>query len=110
MAAVFELKSGKGGFTFNLKARNGQVILTSERYTTKAAAEKGINSVRKHSQSDKNFDRRTAKDGSPYFVLVAANGEVIGTSELYSSSAGRDNGIASVKTNGATAVLRDKTE
>ena len=44
----FELKPAKGGkFMFNLKATNGQVILTSETYETKKAAEKGIASVRK---------------------------------------------------------------
>ena len=48
MAAGFELKGGKGKFSWNLKARNGRVILTSESYTTKVAAQNGIKSVRKH--------------------------------------------------------------
>lgn len=109
MAAAFELKGGKDRFSFNLKARNGRVILTSESYTTKAAAQNGIKSVRKHAQADKHFDRRKAKDGSPYFVLLAANKEVIGTSEMYSSTTGREAGIASVKANAPTAEINDLT-
>ncbi|MCU1602466.1 MAG: hypothetical protein JWO22_3175 [Frankiales bacterium] len=49
MAGKYELKSTKSGqFMFNLKASNGQIIATSEHYTTKAAALKGIESVKKH--------------------------------------------------------------
>ncbi len=73
------------------------------------AAQNGIKSVRKHAQADKYFDRRKAKDGSPYFVLVAANKEIIGTSEMYASTTGRETGIASVKANAPTAVIHDNT-
>ena len=56
MAAKFELKPAKGGkFMFNLKAMNGQVILTSELYESKKAAEKGIASVRKNAASEKRL-------------------------------------------------------
>jgi hypothetical protein len=109
MAAGFELKGGNGKFSWNLKARNGRVILTSESYTTKAAAQNGIKSARKHASSDKNFDRRQAKNSAPYFVLVARNQEVIGTSEMYASSTGRETGIASVKANAPDAPVHDKT-
>ena len=45
----FELYEDKGGeFRFRLKARNGQIIAVSEGYTTKAACENGIESVRKN--------------------------------------------------------------
>jgi uncharacterized protein YegP (UPF0339 family) len=109
MAAGFELKGGKGKFSWNLKARNGRVILTSESYTTRAAAQNGIKSVRKHAASDKNFDRRKARNGAPYFVLTARNREVLGTSEMYASNAGREVGIASVKANAPDAPVHDKT-
>ena len=53
MAAKFELKAAQGGkFVFNLKATNGQVILSSEIYESKKAAEKGIESVRKNAATD----------------------------------------------------------
>ena len=104
----FEIKTDKSGqFRFNLKAGNGQVILSSEGYSTKAACENGIESVRKNSQDDSKFDRKTAKDGSPYFNLKASNGQVIGASEMYSSTSAMENGIASVKKNAPGAAVDD---
>ena len=97
MAGKFEIKSGKTGkFRFNLKASNGQIILTSEAYDSRASAVKGIASVKKNAGNDKRFERKTAKDGSPYFVLKAANGEPIGKSEMYKSTKSMENGVASV--------------
>lgn len=110
MAGKFEISARKNGeFQFNLKAGNGQVILSSEGYTTKAGCQNGIESVRKHAPADANFERKTAKDGSPFFTLNASNGQVIGKSEMYASAAARDNGIESVKTNAPGAGVVDTT-
>ncbi len=110
MASKYELKTSKNGqFVFNLKAANGQVILTSESYTTKDAALNGIESVRKNSQVDTNFERKTATNNQPYFTLKAANGQTIGKSELYSGTAAMENGIASVKTNAPGASVEEVT-
>lgn len=85
MAGVFELKSSAGGkYMFNLKAGNSLVILSSETYSNKAGAQSGIDSVKANAPNDARFERKTAKDSSPYFVLKAANGEPIGKSEMYS--------------------------
>ena len=109
MAAKYELKTTSDDqFMFNLKAANSEIILTSERYKAKASAENGILSVRTNSPNDGRYDRRTAKDDSPYFVLKAANGEIIGKSEMYSSTAAMENGIESVKTNGPGAEVDDQ--
>lgn len=106
----FEIKKDKSGqFRFNLKAGNGQVILSSEAYKAKASCENGIDSVRTNSQDDSKFDRLTAKDDSPYFNLKATNGQVIGTSEMYSSTDAMENGIASVKTNAPDATVEDNS-
>lgn len=100
----FEIKVRKDDqFQFNLKAGNGQTILTSEAYTTKAACLNGIESVKKNAPEDKRYDKLTAKNGKPYFNLKAANGQIIGTSEMYESEASRDNGIESVKKNAPDA-------
>ena len=108
MPGKFEIKTGKNGKThFNLKAANSQVILTSEKYETRRACENGITSVRKNSQNDARFERKTAKDGSPYFVLKAANGEIIGKSEMYRTKRSMENGIASVKKNAPDAAVVD---
>ncbi|GBF18304.1 hypothetical protein GQ41_3334 [Arenibacter algicola] len=106
----FEIKKDKSGqFRFNLKASNGQIILGSEAYTTKAACDNGIASVRNNSQEDGRYERNTAKDGSPYFNLKASNGQVIGKSEMYSSTTAMENGIASVKKNAAEATVEDNS-
>ena len=108
MAGYFECKSAPSGqFMFNLKAGNREVILTSELYTTKAACTGGIESDRKHAPVDANFTRKIAKDGSDYFVLVAANHQTIGKSEMYSSAGAMEKGIASVKVNAPDATVKD---
>ncbi|RYD25242.1 MAG: DUF1508 domain-containing protein, partial [Verrucomicrobiaceae bacterium] len=96
----YEIKTDAAGkFRFNLKAGNGQVILSSQGYATKADALSGIASVQKHSPDDGNFERKDSSKGEPYFVLKAKNGVVIGQREMYSTPAARDNGIVSVQKN-----------
>lgn len=106
----FEIKKrANKEFQFNLKASNGEIVLTSEGYTTKANCKKGIASVIKNSADDTKFDKRTSKNGKWYFNLKAANGQIIGTSEMYESEKNRDNGIASVKKNSVNAKVDDLT-
>ncbi|PJJ08701.1 hypothetical protein CLU83_1988 [Flavobacterium sp. 1] len=94
-------------FQFVLKAGNGQIILVSEGYTTKAGCDNGIESVRKNSQVDERFDKLESKNGKVYFNLKATNGQIIGTSEMYESVAARDNGIESVKKNAPDADVKE---
>lgn len=91
---------------FNLKAGNHEVILQSEGYKSKQGALNGIKSVQTHCTDDSNFERKTAKDGSPYFVLKAKNGEPIGKSEMYSSIQAMENGVDSVKSNGKSVEIK----
>ncbi|MGH9946143.1 MAG: YegP family protein [Pyrinomonadaceae bacterium] len=108
MAGKFEIKTGATGkFRFNLKATNGQIILTSEAYESRKACEAGVASVKKNAASDGRFERKTAKDGSAYFVLKAGNGEPIGKSEMYKTKAAMENGIASVGKNAPDAAVVD---
>jgi len=110
MAGKFELYTDKAGeFRFRLKAGNGQVILASEGYSAKAGAMNGIESVKKNAPDDARFERKESKSGKPMFNLLAANHQVIGTSELYESVAARDNGIESVKKNAPEADVVDMT-
>ena len=96
-----------GDYQFNLRAVNGQVILTSQGYSSKQACEVGIASVKSNAPIDRQYHRLEAKDGSPYFNLVAGNGEIIGTSEMYSSTSARENGIESVKSNAPDAPIEE---
>lgn len=110
MAGKFELKtSANGKFHFNLKAGNGEIILSSEMYDTRAAAENGIESVRKNGGDDARFERKTSAKGDPYFVLKASNGQEIGRSEIYASESAMENGIESVKANAPEATIADAT-
>ncbi|MCE3074351.1 YegP family protein [Chryseobacterium gwangjuense] len=98
-----------GDFQFNLKAGNGQVILSSQGYSTKSSCENGIDSVKKNSQDDSKFERNAAKDGRHYFNLKATNGQIIGTSQMYEAASGMENGIESVKTNAPDASVEEET-
>ena len=106
MAAKFEMKKTQSGkFMFNLKAPNGQVILTSEMYESLAATRNGIQSVKKNSQKKANFERKKGKNGQPFFVLKATNKEVIGRSEMYASVSSVAKGIASIMRNAGKARI-----
>jgi uncharacterized protein YegP (UPF0339 family) len=110
MAGKFELKkSSNGQFRFNLKAANGQVILTSELYTEKRGALSGIESVKRNAPIDERYERKANKAGEPYFVLKASNGQVVGMSESYSSTAAMEGGVESVKKNAPDAPTDDQT-
>jgi uncharacterized protein YegP (UPF0339 family) len=102
-------KRVNGEFQFNLKANNGQTILVSEGYKTKANCDNGIESVKRNAQDDTKFERKTAVNDKPYFNLKATNGQIIGTSEMYETVASRDNGIESVKNNAPDATIDDQT-
>ena len=108
MAGKFELNTTSNGkFFFNLKAANGQIILSSQMYDSKSGAQNGIASVQKNAGDDARYERLHATNGDPYFVLKAGNGEVIGRSETYSSTAAMENGIESVKTNAPGAQIAE---
>jgi uncharacterized protein YegP (UPF0339 family) len=97
MPGKFELKKGRSGkFSFNLKAVNGRVILTSQTYKTKAAAKNGIKSVATNCRKMANFEQKVSKKGEFYFVLLASNKQIIGRSQSYSSRASMLKGVASV--------------
>jgi len=110
MAGFFELnKSSDGQFRFLLKADNGETLLTSELYHAKGSAENGIASVQSNCGADERYEKKVASNGKHYFNLKAANHQVIGTSQMYASADSRDAGIASVKSNGTSATVKDNT-
>lgn len=107
----FTLEKGADNqFYFSLCADNNEPILQSEGYTTRDAAENGIESTRTNASFESRFDRKRSKNEQHYFVLKAANGQVIGTSEMYKSEEGMENGIQSVMKNApeANVVFDDK--
>jgi len=108
MAGKFVITKGKDNkFYFNLKAVNGEVILTSQGYKAKADCLNGIESVKKNSQDEAHFEVKTSSNDKEYFVLNATNGQVIGKSQMYKSGSGCGNGMKSVTTNAADATTKD---
>jgi uncharacterized protein YegP (UPF0339 family) len=106
----FVIKTDKRGeYRFNLLAENGQVILSSEGYTTKSACENGIESVMKNAPEMGRFEKNSSANGKHYFNLKASNGQIIGTSQMYEAVQSRDNGISSVATNGPIAKVVDES-
>jgi len=107
--AKFEIyQSGKKNeFRFRLKADNGQTILSSEGYNTKASCLNGIESVKKNAKDQKRFTKSQTPSKMFRFAMTAANSQIIGTSQNYKSESGRNNGIESVKRNAAKAEIKE---
>lgn len=110
MAGWFELnKSSDGQFRFVLKAGNAEPLLSSELYKAKASAEAGVASVQNNCTLEIRYDKKESANAKSYFNLKAANHQVIGTSQMYSTAQARDDGIASVMANGASTTVKDNT-
>ena len=107
--AKFEVyQSGKKNeYRFRLKADNGQTILSSEGYTNKASCMNGIESVKKNAADQGKFTKTTTPSNMFRFSLIAANNQIIGTSQNYKSESGRNNGIESVKRNAVKAGIKE---
>lgn len=120
MAGKFIVKKSNTGFKFDLKASNGEVILTSEVYTALPSCKNGIASIKTNAsiatiedqtvtgfslEKNPKFEMYADKASEYRFRLKARNGEIIGTSEGYKSKASCQNGIESVKKNAVDAVV-----
>lgn len=115
----FEIKTVKSGIKFDLKATNGEIIATSEVYTTEAACRKGIESVKANAlsaiedqtvepvevQKHPKYELYVDKAGEYRFRLKARNGEIIATGEGYKKKASCLNGIDSIKRNAPDAEI-----
>lgn len=105
MAKFQIIKKANGLYYFNLIASNGEIILSSEGYTSKKGCLNGIESVKSNSREDGNYITRTSLKGKYYFDLKARNGEIVGTSGTYNTKEGVMNGTKSVKLNASNAPI-----
>lgn len=107
----FEIFQSEGNekFYFRLKAKNGQIILTSQGYASKASAKNGAESVKKNSTEEAQYERKEASNGKSFFNLLAKNKQIVGTSQMYKDQEGRENGIKSVMTVAPEATIEDLT-
>ncbi len=94
---------------WTLRADNNAILLTSETYNSKEACKTGIESAKRNAPYDARYSRGTATNGQSYFTLKAENGQVLGTSETYNTTASRDAGIQATKKVGPTAPIVDLT-
>ncbi len=99
--------SADGDFMFEIKASNGEIIMTSQGYAAKSACQNGIKSAKTHSINKNLFRQEIAPNGNFYFSLTSLNRQIIGTSQMYDSRLGRDNGIDSVFQNAQHADVKD---
>ncbi|PQB04506.1 YegP family protein [Aureitalea marina] len=104
---MFEVKKSGDKYHFVLKAANGQVILSSQMYASKSGAMNGVDSVRKNCGNDDCWERKTAKNGKFHFNLKSTNGQIVGSSQMYASESGMNNGIQSVKNNAPGADVKE---
>jgi uncharacterized protein len=106
----YEIENEDGLFRFVLKAGNGEVILTGEWHTEKESAESDIAAARKNCARDERYEKKVAEGGRPFFDLTDDNGQIIGSSQDYSSEASCSKGMASVKRNGSSDVIKEMAE
>ncbi|RYY42185.1 MAG: DUF1508 domain-containing protein [Chitinophagaceae bacterium] len=99
------LTGSDGQYYFNLIASNGQVILSSMGYSSNAAINQEILAVQAGNYSNICFEKKFSRNGKYYFVLRSADGRIIGTSELYNTEGGRDNGMEAAKNNARDAEV-----
>lgn len=106
----FEVYTDKSGsYRFRLRARNGQIILSSEGYSSKSGCKNGIESVKKNASNDQRFRRETSSNGKHFFVLMAGNKEPIGQSQMYQRPQSREKGVQAVMRVAAAAPVDDQT-
>ena len=121
----FVIQDAKNGVKFNLKAGNGETILSSETYSSLASCKNGIASVQKNApiaaledqtaegfakEKNPKFEVYVDKAGEFRFRLKAGNGEIIGTGEGYKKKASCLNGIESIRKNAVDAKIDDARE
>ncbi len=103
-------KRSNGHFQFLLKADNGQVLLSSQGYTLLTACENGVDAVKRNCNVMRRYELKTSGNRQHFFNLKAANGQIIGTSEVYTNIVSRDNGVATVIRIGMIAAIEYNLE
>jgi uncharacterized protein YegP (UPF0339 family) len=95
--AKFQVFAGLDGhYYFHLRATNGEIVLQSQAYTRRSSAIDGTSSVRLNGTDNTRYEIRDALGGQSYFVLKAANGQIIGVSEMYVSHSNAQRGADTV--------------
>ena len=83
-------------YYFRMVAKNGKIVLQSEGYTTKQAAENGVESVMRNGRNINNYKRKIAENGKNHFSIIASNGQTIAQSQMYENRGGMEQTIQSI--------------
>ncbi|TIC83108.1 YegP family protein [Crenobacter intestini] len=110
MSGKFEISaSSNGKFLFNLKARNGQVILTSQLFDSLHHAVEAAQALQQDNKLADRIHRKVSTAGEPYFSIHGDGDKVIARSQMYSSNTAMEKGIDSVLEHAPQALLVDTT-
>lgn len=96
-------------YQFNLKAENGENLLTGEGFVKKIACQMAIEAVRVNSQTDAKYERRISKNDKEYFILKSRFGKILGKSRMYTTESEMEKAIDYMKINALKAEIIDET-
>jgi hypothetical protein len=99
------LVGSTGKFRFNIFAKNGKIVLSSEQYTSEAAAFNGAMAVQTEGQNAAAYELKQSASGSFFFNVKAQNGEIVGTSEQYTTKASAQSAMTSLQSTLKTLVV-----
>jgi|GEM_PF-337133 len=109
MAEFTIQKFANGLYYFRLRENNGQLLVASEGYSSKAACLNGVNAVKSNGTADNRYERKTSANGKYYFNIKGTKGQILGTSDMYEVVTARDNAINAVQSVVAEAIVNDET-
>ncbi|MXR37132.1 YegP family protein [Craterilacuibacter sinensis] len=110
MSGKFEVSKSKNGkYLFNLKAGNGQIILTSQLFDSLHHAIEAAQYLQSEPKLDARIRRKISTVGDPYFSVLGRGDKVLARSEMYSSSSAMERGIDSLLDHAPTAQVIDTT-
>lgn len=110
MAARFEkFKGANDEYYFKLAEDRNDNLMRSEGYTTAAARDQRIASVRVHAPNDAGYERSSTTEGKWYFNLRTSNSSIVCNSQMYDTILAMEAGINEAKSAAANAVITDET-
>ncbi len=107
MKVLLRKSQAEEPFTFVFKNSEGKTLLKSENYKAKESARNGISSVKKNCQNDARYEFKESRNGKLFFNLKAANGQIVATSSMFSTTSERDSAIALIKKEGGAASVEE---
>lgn len=97
----------KEPFSFIFVNAEGKTVVKSENYAQKASAKNGIESVKKNCQDDARYELKESSNGKSFFNIKSTNGQIVGTSALFTNDEERAAAIAELKANSADAEVSE---